>query len=235
MRRARHRLGGVLQWQPDIDRRPRPAIRKRARIVGRRQDLKHAEVRAALHDADHRELPIVEPHRPSHDRRIASERARPQSFADHRHGRTTRPRLLGREPTAGQRPHAEHRQQLVGHRQCLQPDRFTGLRRVVHFAAGKGRDCRHSLAPLLVVEIVGQRRRLTRRARIAVRLPHHGQRVDVLDRRGPQQHRVDHAEDRRIRPDPQRHRQQRDDGEARVAGEQPESIAKVLTKHERAP
>ena len=55
MRRSRQRLGGLLQRQPDVDRRPRPAIRERPRVVGRRQDLEHAEVRAALHDPDDRE------------------------------------------------------------------------------------------------------------------------------------------------------------------------------------
>ena len=110
--------GVCWKRQPDVDRRARAAIRERARVVGRRQNLKHAEVRAALHDADDRERPIVEPDRAADDRRIAAERARPESVADHADGRTARPRLLGGEPAAGERTHAEHRQQLVGHRRA---------------------------------------------------------------------------------------------------------------------
>ena len=60
-----------------------------------------------------------------------------------------------REPTPGDRPHAEHRQQIVRRLERLQPNRLACIGRVVDFAAGKRRDRLDALAALLEVEKSG--------------------------------------------------------------------------------
>ena len=235
MRGSRQRLDRLLQRQPDVHRRARAAVGKRARVVGRRQNLKHSEVGARSHDADHGELLVIQTNRAAKDRRIAPERARPEALADHHDRRTAGACLLRRERSPRERTHAEHGQELVGHDQSLKSDRLAGVWRVVHLVAGKRGDLFHALAALLVVEKVGQRRRLARRAGVAIGLPHHGERVDVLHRRRPQQHGIDDAEDRGIGADTERHGQQGDDGEGGIADEQPEGIPKILAKHGRTP
>ena len=221
--------GRVLKRQPQVHRGARAAVGECPRVVGSRQDLEDAEVSAPVHHTDYREWTLVEPDRLADDRRIAPERPGPEALADHDHRRTARPRLVWREATAREGLHAQHRQQFVRHFERLEANRLAALRRVVHLAARECGELLDALAALLKVEKVGQRRGLACRARIAVRLPDHGQRADVPHRRRAQQDRVDDAENRGVGANPECHRQQRDHGKAGVADEHADGVAKVLS------
>ena len=52
-----------------------------------------------------------------------------------------------------------------------------------------------------------------------------------LDRQGAEEERVHQAEDRRVRPDAEREREQGDGGEDGVGGEPPQAVARVLQQH----
>jgi hypothetical protein len=119
----------------------------------------------------------------------------------------------------------------VRHLERLQPDWFALLGGVIDLACAKRGDLLDLSAPLLVVQEVGQRRRLVRRAGVAIGLPHDRESIDVAHGRGPKEHGVDHAEDGRVRADAERKRQQGDECERRIPGEEAESVAKVLAQH----
>ena len=53
----------------------------------------------------------------------------------------------------------------------------------------------------------------------------------IGDRQRPQQHRVDQAEDRRVRADAQRQRQDGDEAESGALDEHPEGVFEVLKEH----
>ena len=52
-----------------------------------------------------------------------------------------------------------------------------------------------------------------------------------LDRQGTEEHRVHQAEDRRVRADAEREREQGDGGEDGIGGEPPQAVARVLQQH----
>ncbi len=235
MRRARERLRCLLERQPHVDGGTRAAIRERAPVVGGGENLEDPEVRAALHDPDHRGRAIVDPDRLTDDRRIAAERARPEPVADHDDRRPALRRLLGREPASRNRVHAEHREQIVRHLERLKPGRLAAIRRVVHLAAHEEGDLLRALAALLVVEEVRERGRLARRARVAIRFPEDGEPIDVANRRAPQEHGVDHAEDGGVGADAERQRQKRHDRETGIGGQQPQRVAEILPEHDVTP
>jgi hypothetical protein len=88
------------------------------------------------------------------------------------------------------------------------------------------RDAREAAAALAHVEEVRIRelaRRLAGRA-----LPDLDQPLRVAVGQGPQQRRLDGREDRRVRADAERQRDDRDRGEAAVAQERPQRVAHVL-------
>ena len=62
---------------------------------------------------------------------------------------------------------------------------------------------------------------------IRVTRPNHRDFVRVLERQGPQQHRVDHAEDRAVRSDPKSQRDNGDDCEHRSLEQHPERVFEV--------
>ncbi len=93
-----------------------------------------------------------------------------------------------------------------------------------------GHDCREILegaASCFEVDEVRKGRRLACGAGIAIGLPHHGQSIQVLQRRGAQQHRIDDAEDRRVCANAQRQRDDDDRRQRRRFPEGPYRIAKV--------
>ena len=71
---------------------------------------------ARSRDAHHRERPTVDANRAADDRRVAGEPPLPVVVGQHEHRRVARhPCLAGRNQAAGRRPHAEHREVVVGH------------------------------------------------------------------------------------------------------------------------
>src|SRR5882757_9756240 len=87
------------------------------------------------------------------------------------------------------------------------------------------------------IHVIAGRERELRKDSLQITLAHHDQLLGLMETEWLQQHRVDHREDRRIRPDAERQGENGDYCEARIALQGPESILQVAekgSKHDRA-
>jgi hypothetical protein len=154
-------------------------------------------------DADHGEGPPVEAQRLSEDPRVLAVLLDPRAVSKDYHGmRHGRRVLLGEEGPAQGHVHAEDVEVVPGHE--LAEDHLR-LAVTVH-ACDLGALSHDAAEDVVVVPQVGEVRIRRRRGRVSVLL----RRVDVHqplrvgERQVPEEHRVDEAEHRRVRADPQR-------------------------------
>ena len=195
MRAARELRGAGAERRPDLDLGALAAVGKGPRVSGSGQELQHAEVRAAPHHADDGMRLVVEPQRGADGRRIARELAFPERLADEDPPGASRHIVRWREAAAGERAEPEHRQEIVGDAQDWHAPRIASRRREVHLVGHQCRRGRETTGAFLDVEIIRKGGGLARRRGVAIRLPDHHQPVGVRERRPPEQHGVDHAED----------------------------------------
>ena len=226
---ARQRLRIGAQRDPDVDARGLAAIREAARIGRRRQELQRPEVAGIGHDADDGVRPFVEAEDAA-DRGGGAARGLPRErLADDRGIARADRIFLGGEPAAGNLTDAQHREQFPGHAERCDPERLAVGRSEIDLCRHQRRQRLDAGALAAEVEVIGHRRRLARRAAVAVGLPDHHEPVELVERRRPQQDRVHDAENGCVGADPERERQDGGRGESRTPGQQPQGNAKVLS------
>ena len=219
MGRARQGLLRPLQWHPDIDIGPAALVGERPGVGGSRQDLEYPEVGVLSNHADDGVGHLIELQPPTQHILAIGEDPRQEPFIDDRDVGTTRAILIRQKGASPNHAHAEHRQQLVRHRQRGHPCRRPVLGDNRHLGAPQRAGDLDLPAARLKVDEVRERRWLACRTAVPVGLPDHEQAIHRVERHRPQQHRVDDAEDRGVRADPQGQRQDHRDRERGAAPE----------------
>jgi hypothetical protein len=164
------------------------------------------------HHAQHPERAAIQSDVAADDRRIGAEPADPQLLAQHHD------LLAPQAIVAGAEHGAEHRRNAVNIEEIAAHDAADQAFRILTFADveaaavldGNAGERRGALVPGVET---------ARRGRPWTAAPQLGQEDEPLRFRHwqwPQHHRMDNAEDRRRRPDAERERQHRDDGESKV-------------------
>ncbi len=186
-------------------------------------------VEPAGHDAHDARRDAVDLHRAADGRRAAVERLPPEIVREQRDGLGAGQRVGAREQPAGERFDAERGQQVVadfcGHR----------TRRTVGPQVGRahpvGADAFEGPVHLPEVEELGRRdpELVEAERRELARDEHEPARLGVAER--PQHHPVHHAEDGRVGANPERQRQDGDDGKPRALPQTPHRVDDV--SHQR--
>jgi hypothetical protein len=184
------------------------------------------------HHADDREWPIVHRDHTSDGRRIAAEPAAPEAVAQDRRlpggGRV----FGGGEVTPDRRLHAERPEEVPGHAHPADPFRFA----VGQQRRTPGADERHVFERMAAVAPV-EERQVTDVAGRAGRPPlaDRDEAIGIRVRQRTEQHRVEDAEDRRVRADAERQGHERDRCEAGRAPQQPRRVANVPREIDQQP
>lgn len=231
VRPARVDLRVSLQRHPDVHVGADSAVGERARVVGRRQDREHAEIRVGRHDPDDRERRVVQDHGATEHLRVATVEAIPETLTEQHDVSAARTVLRRREPSAEDRASAEERQQVVRDGEGAQPAGVTTLRRQVDLPPRERPEPVDPLAQPPIVLEIGKGGGLAGRPTVPVGFPRHDETVDGFNRGRPEQDAVHHAEDGRIGPDAERERDDRRQREARGAREQAPRVTKVVGPH----
>jgi hypothetical protein len=185
-----------------------------------------SELKAARQHAGDRVRCGIQRDVPSGYIRARTECASPQRVADEANGLGAGPVLLRQERAAYRRAHAQHIEEIprnarrgkllriaqAGQVEVLVGERREPGKRAVLFA----QECR-----------ARKRKRLDRSRRIGLRRIDQHQPLGMRVRQRPQQQRVGHAENRRVRADAQRQRDDGHQGEARALREHPDGVAEV--------
>ena len=164
-----------------------------------------------------------------HDLRVAAEVALPERVAQERLVGAAGLILVVRERTAEHGSHVENPKQRRGRRRRGHLDR----RRVVTGQVGSATEgvranLREHLVPVAQLPVFRLGEPVARDAGLLELPPDVDERRRVLVRQRPEQHGVDGGEDRRVRANPERERQNGDDGEAAPAQEGAQREADVL-------
>jgi hypothetical protein len=178
------------------------------------------EIEVGGHHADDGRLHVRERDLPAHDGGIRGEEPPPRRLGQHRSGR--RPRLVvgRRERATEKRLHAQDLEVLRLHHRAVQSLRVARAGEVEGPAAQEQRDLLEGLAlraPVLAVEDRDVALARDEREPLGLR-----------ERQGPEHHRVHDAEDRGVRADAERQRQERDGREARALGQPAQREPHVL-------
>ncbi len=227
-----------LQAPDRFQGRPQTAVRGRSRIRRKTRrrphfgvPLAHGSPRVAKTRRHHPDDPVqivVPAQTSSHYVRIAPVSPLPQPVTDHRLQREPRSLILRIERVPQLRLHTQHRKIRRRHPLILSP-RWLRCTRQVH----RPENLQHSiLKNSRTLQIFKLRNRDTRvrnaRARQIVLDPHQFLRVRKPQRM--QQRRIHQAENRRCRPDPQRHRQNRNRRKARRLRQHAQRVAQILNQ-----
>ena len=187
--------------------RPEPQRDPRCRAAG-------GKLEPGRHDADDPVVDAVEADRAADGRRVAPERLAPQRVPEDGRARALAHELLGGERPGERRRDRERREELPGADRHGDPfgrrarPRPGELFLVVHAEGLEGAVAR---AP---VDVVRRRHRELREAALRVRLEYIHEPVGLRIGQRPEEHALDHREDRRVRPDPEGERCDRHGGEA---------------------
>ncbi len=154
----------------------------------------------------------------ANDLRIAAEPALPVAITKHHDLGTAARVVFLREPAAENRLDAQHRQQPKGGRDPIDAFRVRELRHRGR-PSGPNGDIGEGLRFLPVRNVVGDRRVEIFNVHARRGLPGSHQAVRLREGKRLQQHAVDHAEDRSVRPDAQRQGHHRSDGKDRRPGQ----------------
>jgi hypothetical protein len=196
----------------DARTQPREQAQRTARAIGhaiaehqRRPHLgvrlpEGRELKLPRHHPDDGVIPIRQLDGSTHHVRIAAELPLPQSIADHEDGGRARAIFAARESAAQQRRNAQRGKHVRRH---LQARDFFGLVRAGQRSA-PGLRRRQSIEGMHLRAII---QKIRRRYRIPAFVQRHHQAARIAIRQRLQQDRIDHAEDGRIRADPQRQHQ----------------------------
>ncbi len=179
---------------------------------------------AGRHHADHYRRAAVHLDLASDDRRIAAEAPLPERVAEHDHVGTVDAILLGREAAADRGRHAEHAEQIVRHERRAHALRLVAADVDGAIAPQCGvLECRHVGVERL--ELVVREPRLIE---AGPRAPEDGHAIRLAIGEWRQQHRLDHAEKRRGRPNADGQGERRDQREARAAPHRPDRVVHIL-------
>ena len=194
----------------------------------RRPDLGAKEVHrgGCRHHADDRERLTVDAHGAPDDRRVRSEPRRPEMLAQDDHLRGGRPIVAGDEGAAQQRSQPEDVEVLI--RDAESSDLHRCIERGNR--GGGESDGGHRVERRVLrfpVEIVQRRHGIGLSGHRALFLDEHDP-VRILVRKRTEKHAFHRAEDRRVRPDADRERQDGDRHESRRAAQRPNGVAQVL-------
>jgi hypothetical protein len=208
---AAARVGGIQrERQPDLDLRV-------VNVVPRR------------HDPDHRGRAAVDLDDAPDDRLVACERRLPHLGGQHRHVLSPRKRVRAGELTTPDRRYSEHRHQLGGDDRRIHPSwLFHGAE--IHRAGAVRADLVKRSLPLAELDELGGRHPelIEAEGRKLAGDEEEPFRLRIWQRL--QQHAVDHAEDRAVRTNTQRERQDGDRGIRRTLPEAAEGMNQVLAE-----
>ena len=143
-------------------------------------------------------------------RRIATEAANPECMAENRHARSAQSAVIASKRPAERRRGAEQVEHVRRH--DVRHDAF-GFAAVGHECRRLPRDRADGVEaaqPRLEIEVLWCRDGGNRETRLRVVVPDDHRSISESIRQGTKQHRVEDAEDRRVCPDPERHRDDRD-------------------------
>ena len=174
-------------------------------------------------DADNRERTPVQPHDPSHDRRVAGETPPPEVVGQHEDRSITLRAALGRsDDSADRRRHAENRKVVAGH--SLDGDRLGAAAGVERRAQRHAADeiGERGVVRTVVLEIA--ERETVRQLDVAIERRHRHELAGTLDRERPEEERVQDREERRRRADADR---EREDGRERKGRRAPQGANRV--------
>ena len=218
----------------EAERRPTIDVRRHPRVRG------HEELEIPGHDADDRHRSAVDQNRAAQHLGIAAEAATPEAMA-HYEGprrdryvgileglRRDRRLVLDREVSAKERLGAQHAEEIrrdEGHLDLLRVT-VAGQAHFVHVI--RGSETLEQLRLLPVVDHVGRGHGCLLEAGIVHPVPDQHQPVRLVVGERPEQYGVDHAEDRRVRTDPQTQRHHRDYREARASHQLAPSVAQIV-------
>ena len=132
------------------------------------------------------------------------------------------------ERAAGDRMNADERQYVRRHHERGQPHGRAGDRREVDLGRNQRADRFDLPRAVAIVEQVGQRARLARRAGVAVGFPDHHQAIESGDRRAPKQDAVHDGKDRRVQPDADGEAHDRDERHPGMRAMETDGVSKVL-------
>ena len=158
------------------------------------------QAEALRHDADHFHRHVVEHDAAADEGAIAPELRLPQSVAEHRDRRAVGSVVVGGQRAAEQRTRAEHVERVRADQADGEPDRLAGVGEVLGGVGPEGH-IGHRPGELAVVEhLLARHPGLLEAHPLA---PHHHPLLGSVIRERGQQNRLDDAEDRGRRTDPQ--------------------------------
>jgi hypothetical protein len=172
-----------------------------------------AEMRG--HNADDRVRMIVERQALPNNASIAAEAPLPQAMTEHDYALGVGAVFLLRKDAPQRRRDAEQREQAGRNTYALDPLRLATPGQA-QARAPEGGDLREDSILIAPVNEIRRRYVVVREAELRRSLPHHHEFVRILIRQRPQQRRVRHAKDGRVRADAERQRNHRNQCEARV-------------------
>ncbi len=216
MRRPAFRQGDAhpTQWQPEF-----AAARK------------SESPRHHTHDGIFAPAVGIHGQHPAENVGVASEMSLPQSMTQHGDAITLLAILLRQKRAAQQRLRAEGREQAGRSVAGVDLGRGVAQHEVEAFAALPARTDGHIGEHRVLrapIEVIRPAHPLLLDAPLGTALPQRDQPVRLGIRQRPEQHAIDDAEDRRVRPDAQREREHGDGGEAGVLQQLAEGEFEVL-------
>jgi hypothetical protein len=179
------------------------------------------------HDGD---FLSVEPERFSHDVGIGAETPLPEAVSQEHHVVVSRdPILRSEHPTPGG-GNPQRREQVRGDVADRDPLRLRPLFREIRGPGNVGRHRSEGARPLAPPQKVVRSDDVSSAVALVSVLPDHDQTSGILERKGLQEDAVDHAEDRGGGPDPEREKENRDQGEPGALSQHAESVAQIASE-----
>ena len=206
-----------------------PHIDPLRETITRRQFGSPRELKLGRHDTHHGVFYPIEIYPFADDGGIAGKLTLPQSVTDYRHSVPAGGILFLGEPSAQPGRYAEQGKEIVRDAASSHSFGSVAVREgMILRAASRHRLERSALvSPLGDVVVSGRYLRVAHRSKLGVGYPQDLNAVRFEVRQGAEQDGIDRAENRGVRPDPQRQRQHRDRGKTGILPQRAGGIAKV--------